>query len=59
MENIKTITYNDFHRMEMAAKQSVEYIPAVIAGLKKKLIIESLLVCARTQKHALTEKLST
>lgn len=27
MENIKTITYNDFHRMEMAAKQSVEYIP--------------------------------
>ncbi len=27
MENIKTITYKDFHRMEMAAKQSVENIP--------------------------------
>lgn len=27
MENIKTITYNDFHRMEMVAKQSVKNIP--------------------------------
>lgn len=56
MENIKTITYNDFHRMEMAAKQSVEYIPD---GHCRIIIIESLLIYARTQKHALTEKLST
>ena len=27
MENIKRITINDFHRMEMVAKQSVESIP--------------------------------
>ena len=27
MENIKRITINDFHRMEMAAEQSVESIP--------------------------------
>ena len=27
MENIKRITINDFHRMELAAEQSVENIP--------------------------------
>ena len=27
MENIKRITTNDFHRMEMAASQAVENIP--------------------------------
>lgn len=36
MENIKTITYNDFHRMEMIAKQSVENIPDSHCRIKEE-----------------------
>ena len=36
MENIKTITYKDFHRMEIAAKQSVENIPDSHCRIKEE-----------------------
>ena len=43
MENIKTITYNDFHRMKMAAKQSVENIPDSHCRIKEEAYNRKLL----------------
>lgn len=36
MENIKRITITDFHRMEIAAKQSVENIPSGHCRIKEE-----------------------
>ena len=43
MENIKRITINDFHRMEIAAKQSVENIPDGHCRIKEEIYNRKLI----------------
>lgn len=43
MENIKRITFNDFHRMEIVAKQSVENIPNGHCRIKEEAYNRKLL----------------